>query len=50
MFTVPAEKLAYWDETQDKFVVEPGQYEFQVGASCVDIRAAGRVRIEETIP
>jgi beta-glucosidase len=49
-FTVPAEKLVYWDEAQNKFVVEPGDYEFQVGASSADIRAAGRVDIRPATP
>jgi beta-glucosidase len=39
-FTVPAEKLAYWDDAQNRFIVEPGDYEFQVGASSADIRAS----------
>jgi beta-glucosidase len=38
-FTVPAEKLAFWDEKKHIFVVEPGSFEIMVGASSADIRA-----------
>jgi beta-glucosidase len=44
--TVPAEKLGYWEEDQDKSVVEPGEYELMVGASSADIRARGKVRVD----
>jgi beta-glucosidase len=44
---VPAEKLAYWDDAADKFVVESGEYEFQVGASSADIRGKASVRVGE---
>jgi beta-glucosidase len=37
-FAVPAEKLAFYDETKNAFVVEPGKYEIQIGASSSDIR------------
>ena len=47
---VPAEKLAYWDEANDKFVVEPGEYEIQIGASSADIRAREKVTIRATQP
>lgn len=36
---IPTGKLAYWDESGDRFVVEPGRYELMVGASSADIRA-----------
>lgn len=35
---VPAERLRHWDETTKKYVVEPGDYEFLVGAASDDIR------------
>jgi beta-glucosidase len=44
-FTVPVEKLAFYDEKQHAFVVEPGEYEIQIGASSEDIRERGRVRV-----
>jgi beta-glucosidase len=37
-FVVPAGKLAFWDETQHRFVVEPGAYQIMVGASSSDLR------------
>lgn len=37
-FELPAEKLAFWDETSHGFVVEPGAYEVMAGASSSDIR------------
>jgi beta-glucosidase len=44
-FTVPAEKLAFYDEKQHRFVVEPGKYEIQVGSSSTDIRARAAVQV-----
>ena len=38
-FTVPAAKLAFWDEKTHAFLVEPGAFELSVGASSADIRA-----------
>jgi beta-glucosidase len=35
---VPAERLRYWDTDKKQYVVEPGQYEFLVGAASDDIR------------
>ena len=35
---VPAERLRYWDEDNKRYVVEPGEYEFLVGAASDDIR------------
>ncbi|HUP03653.1 MAG TPA: glycoside hydrolase family 3 C-terminal domain-containing protein [Bryobacteraceae bacterium] len=37
-FTVPAGKLAYWDETTHAFVVVPEKEDVMVGASSADIR------------
>jgi beta-glucosidase len=45
MFTVPAEKLAFYDETRHAFVVEPGQYEIQIGESSADVRERARIRV-----
>ena len=35
---VPAERLRYWDAEKKQYVVEPGEYEFLVGAASDDIR------------
>jgi beta-glucosidase len=35
---VPAARLRYWDLKQKRYVVEPGEYEFLVGAASDDIR------------
>jgi beta-glucosidase len=37
-FTLPASKLAIWDETTHGFVVNPGAFDVMVGASSADIR------------
>jgi beta-glucosidase len=44
-FVVPAAKLAFWDDVQHAFVVEPGMYQFLVGASSSDIRATATVHV-----
>lgn len=38
-FTLKASDLKYYSEKKNDFVVEPGQYDVQVGASSADIRA-----------
>jgi beta-glucosidase len=45
-FTVPAAKLAYYDEARHGFRVEPGRYDVLVGGSSQDIRAKGAFRVE----
>ena len=35
---VPAARLRYWDTQKKQYVVEPGEYEFLVGAAADDIR------------
>ena len=37
--TLRASDLRWYDEKNDRYVVEPGRYEVQVGASSQDIRA-----------
>lgn len=37
--------LRYFDESADRFVVEPGKYEIQVGASSEDIRAKAMLEV-----
>jgi beta-glucosidase len=44
-FTVPIEKLAFYDEKQHAFVTEPGRYEIQIGESSEEIRARGRIQV-----
>jgi beta-glucosidase len=44
-FTVPAEKLSFYDVTKHAFVVEPGKYEVQIGASSADLRATAGLQI-----
>jgi beta-glucosidase len=46
-FTVPAAKLARYDELAHSFVVDPGAYEILVGASSDDIRLRARVEVAE---
>ena len=45
-FTVPAAKLAYYDEGKKAFVVEPGEYEIMAGASSSDIRTKATVTVQ----
>lgn len=47
-FTVPAEKLAYYDETTHGFVVKPGAFDVMVGSASDDIRAQGRLSVVAT--
>jgi beta-glucosidase len=35
---VAAERLCYWDSAQHQYLVEPGNYEFLIGAASDDIR------------
>lgn len=44
-FTVPAGKLAFYDETKHAFVVQPDKYEIQIGASSADIRERARIQV-----
>jgi beta-glucosidase len=44
-FSVPATKLAFYDVTRHAFVVEPGEYEIQIGASSADIRERAKVQV-----
>jgi beta-glucosidase len=36
---IPVERFRYWDTTQKRYAVEPGQYELLLGAASDDIRA-----------
>jgi beta-glucosidase len=44
-FTLPAQKLAYYDVGRHDFVVEPGLFEVMVGSSSADIRSRGRFEV-----
>jgi beta-glucosidase len=43
---MPEDVFARYDEAKRSFVVDPGEYEIQVGASSADIRGTARVRVE----
>lgn len=45
-FTLPAEKLSFWDEQTRAFVTEPGDYEILVGSSSADIRAKATLTVK----
>jgi beta-glucosidase len=44
-FTLPAEKLAFWDEQTHGFMVEPGVFDVLLGASSADIRRQAHVEV-----
>jgi len=44
-FSLPVKELAFWDERQHRFVVEPGAFEIQIGASSVDIRLKYKIEV-----
>ncbi len=44
--TVPQHEFAIWDTKLQKFIVEPGIYEFMAGASSEDIRQRGTIEIK----
>lgn len=44
-FTIPAGKLAFYDEKTHAFIVEPGMFDMMVGSSSEDIRAKGQVEV-----
>jgi beta-glucosidase len=44
-FTLPAAKLAIWDETTHGFVVEPGAFDILAGASSSDIRLKDQLQV-----
>jgi beta-glucosidase len=43
--SVPVEKLAFYDVTRHAFVVEPGKYEIQIGASSADVREQAKMEV-----
>lgn len=48
-FTVPASRLAFFDEASNRNVVGPGTYEFQLGTSSGDIADRASVRVGGTL-
>ncbi len=42
---IPANLLRYWDTSKKGYVVEPGKYEIQAGASSADLRGSVPVKI-----
>jgi beta-glucosidase len=44
---IPVERFRYWDTTQKRYIVEPGQYELMLGAASDDIRIRLPLRIVE---
>jgi len=50
-FRLPAGKLAHWDVTRDRWVVERSTYDLRIGASATDIRQSAPVQVNgEIIP
>ena len=47
-FTLPAEKLAFWDEQTHGFVVEPGVYDVMIGASSADVRVQHQIEVSRS--
>jgi beta-glucosidase len=43
--TLPAEKLAFWDEQTHGFVVEPGKFDLMIGAASSDIRLHDQIEV-----
>lgn len=37
-FSLPANELAFWDENEKEFTVEPGRYKLMLGSSSADIK------------
>ena len=38
IFKLENEDFSFWDETQKKWTIEPGEFEIQVGSSSEDIK------------
>jgi beta-glucosidase len=43
---IPAERFRYWDTTQKKYTVEPGDYELLIGGASDDVRLHATVTIK----
>jgi beta-glucosidase len=46
-FTVPGDKLAFWDVNRHGFVVEPGKVDILVGSSAADIRLKDQIEVQQ---
>jgi len=44
-FTVPPDRLAFWDEKRKAWVVEPGAFEVMVGSSSADLRLKAEIKV-----
>lgn len=44
-FSVPSERLAFWDERKKAWAVEPGAFEVMIGSSSADIRLKGQFHV-----
>jgi beta-glucosidase len=44
-FTIPADKLAFYDEKTHGFIVEPGMFDIMIGSSSEDIKASGQFEV-----
>jgi beta-glucosidase len=47
-FEIPVQRFRYWSVEKNKYVVDPGEYDLEIGASSSDIRA--RVQVSVTGP
>jgi len=45
--TLPVESLRYFSEKKNDFIVEPGNYEIQIGSSSSDIRMRKTITVAE---
>jgi beta-glucosidase len=43
-FTVSPERLAFWDEKRQAWIVEPGAFEVMVGSSSADVRLKAEIK------
>ncbi len=48
-FTVPADKLAFYDEKTHQFVLEPGTFDVLIGSSSEDIRLKDKITVVRKI-
>ncbi|MBN2424657.1 MAG: glycoside hydrolase family 3 C-terminal domain-containing protein [Calditrichaceae bacterium] len=45
-FTIPVSELSFYDIESNDFIVEPGEFEIQIGSSSQDIRLKGKFVVE----
>ncbi|SDM80989.1 glycoside hydrolase family 3 protein [Sediminibacillus halophilus] len=45
-FTLPASELAFWDVSQDKYVVESGTFDIMVGRSSENLKLKGTLKVD----